>query len=1329
MLPLKHPKMLHLTPETQFGRQLTDYIRDPARGLLIDARDWIDSLGVQRRREDAVFRFDDPSGGPSTYRTSYVTVSGLFRDPALLSECMKRFADAAEAIFNELGQPDYLVSCTATARSLMTYLAAHLEIRGKVIKQHYMGPLSSRNSEKNRLPRSTERQKVLVVTDVVATGSVVSSQINHLEADVIAVLCVIDASPSSGRPWPQPDPRAGKPLHALAKFPLQVVPPPEDPSAAIPLNVSEVFRHFLADRRNGLLLGPEGNDAGYAVTYEPNIAYQAPEGELHRQWLTLWPLFSNPAYFADCLDHLSAIAHKLQEDEETRFSSVATFTATGRHLMEHLQPRLEAPGSPVDFLYLAPYPYQAIARRVPEDFKGKCFLIVADAIATASLVTNIASVIHRLGGEAVAVLGVVDLREERTPDDRIEYFSDKFAQVKCLCQFPIRRWDPQALDPHTRVIPVDPETMLPVADTNNAPGSGPSGDGDVRAPHVGAFDLRTTLRHLDLADLHRMGLFESNGHSFTLGLHSARLFAAVGKEIWAHVQDQFTGSYPHDVLVTTTDREDMIFAEFLHSHALAASGREIPVQLIPRHDSIAFDFPLSLGEDVAKRVSGRHLRLVVNAIETSDKLFRLVSLLARCHPSRLDVLCLTIRTGPHTADFIQRSRKLLTSADNSIDFGIRAVYDLPELSGPNLNRTLASIEHVANQFVISRKSRIFRDLMEQELRYFRATSYTAQRIEMSFRSPLEKPAVLCVRGAEVELKNIDSLAYALYLNTVRPSVDHDGLIARLAEEPDRSRRYLLLVFLLSDVTYLRITKKSDRVKHVIRKALDQNRRARLDVEEDLPRRLSAALKPDERQAELDLAFSKITEFVEQESHLRFCLALFAFLDHRKDDYSEWIRDALRGGMGDLAAWQPYPFNFQAYYSTPRSLWTVSLLLHFAHLERTLGESGDALKKEMVSYCELSLDAIKPLGAAPSPREVYIPLSQLDGNAPNAWTERLRASFDAVLTELGERQFDERHRTLEFLYNRLYHRRVHHNTLITDLREARDVLQGLRRGALGVTRLPSAPEDFGDTPAGTGSSGRRDWRKYVDRALIATASLELIAEAAAELFVFHASEKEAAARYRAAIEDTGFRKDIAEIRETFSAIRRDEEVSAEQIIVVGRVVNRLAIDMQGKSSHLRKAVRSYGVPIYAALLDEWPSAEQHVTKGGKKKIWAEHSDRLRIQRDERSRRNVLVLCNPLLLREVIWNLLTNVVKGLSGASSGVKQQRIAKIGASVEVADDHVTLTITSPLQDRFQEEQKTLMSQKLRIAAFGGSLSVEPDGASGKVRARLKLKRLHYTEE
>lgn len=1205
-------------PGQTFRDRLRFLISDKNNGLLIDARDDIEETGLVVTREKRVFKL---TNGHLTRQ--YITSWGVFRDAAILRDTIVGLADAAEGALDQFGPISHLATATATGLYLTDYVHAELLRRGRAdLQTAHFGDYSPGEDLE-----TLRGHKVLLITDVVATGRRVREIVRKVEEKgasvgaVVAIVATVEKESDEAPPFVLSSQGRRLPLVTLTDYPLPGCPEPEEASDVVELTPGEILKRIIADRKNGMLVGPAVTRRDdKSLAYEPNEVYVGPSGGIQRHFITLWPLFEKPLYFDDCMDHLADLARQTRERDGNFFTTIVTCTATARHLMEHLQPRIETSDSPVEAIYLGPFPFQALAKYGSTAFKDKTVLILADVIASARLVTNIASVVHRLGGAVKGVLAVVALQTGSTYSKKVEFGYDQEAEIESLCQFPITADETDTEG--AQAVSVDPEVILPIERGSHETNGCKDRQVSLPARTDIHFKVSEAILHFDSADAIRFGLFEGGARSFTAGISLKRLFGKFGSEIRCRIE-RVLAAYKDQplVIVTTTDRDDLRFLDLVDQwSAVRFSNAERPV-VIPRLDSIEFDFASHVPKAISNRLASKHVLVLISTVQTAEKLRRIVALLTQSGVCSVTVICLLNRMGSLTEDFTTRVRSMTSGLGTNGEAGHFQFYDLYkvcDLSGQALLSTVDAVEHLARQYSDRTPANAFKSFIDEEMRYFRIRPYHSLENTAACRERLDSPRLVSwsekTEDVSATVTTKDGLFYALYAKSQAEASDPSELVVTLVAESERARIYLLLTLLLSSIAYLRLAKKSEDIKRWIVEAVDEKRKSRLALES---KRCSG-----DSDEEL---FQKIGRITESESYLLFCLALFCYLDHHPDRYLPWIQNAVDGGMSPDDTFESYPLNFQAYFATGRTLWAASLLWHFAHLEKSVKPAE--LKQAREKLISISLAAQRAAGK--------IQVKALAGDLVKTWERRIKYSFDAFLTDLGFHDFGRRRdKLVVFLRNRVSIA-PHHNAIVKDLRAA-------------VEKLNS--QLWGRTVAKPVVLPPNDWKPAVDRGIQAASLLKTIGDGAAELFDFTPELRSSGERFVASAAQEGFRKDVDLFYSRLTTIRSNQTVAWQDINRLTQVQMRFGTDFEKEDSPLRRAIDSYQVSLLECLLGEMANAQSFLEKDYPK-VWTARAKSLSEQAEKEQ---IYVCCDKSLLRETLWNVLTNVRYGLY-KNPGVSQR--------------------------------------------------------------------------
>ena len=985
--------------------------------------------------------------------------------------------------------------------------------------------------------------------------------------------------------------------------------------------------------------------------------------------------------------------------------------------MEHLQPRIETAESRVEATYLGPYPYHALTQLPENAFKNKSVLILTDVVASMTLVKNIASVVHRLGGTVSAVLSVVTtLSDEEQAEAEIEYAPNCKAKVESFSTFHVKKV-PELPVGFTSV-DIDPETILPRDKEDSEVGYSLELEPRAFKP----FDFATTLKHFDESQALRFGIFEANNRYFTGGIRLPKLFRHFGHEIWERMKPALKDQ---DLLVTTTDRDDLRFLDFVQRW-IEPEYPGLKQLLIPRYDSLEFDFPYFLPDSARKALIGKRIVLLIHSAQISEKLRRLVSLLAQSPVASVDVICLLNRMGDHSADFVARIKQMTSGIGKSRlgpghRFSFHWVYMLYDLHSSDLVGTLESIRHLADVYTKSSPSPVFRSLFAEEMRYFRPQSFLNRTVENEPGVALPTPTNLSVDQKNVQIQFFDTLLYAWFARKHPLNERNRQIRQLLISQTDRSPTYMVLLLILSEISFLRSQKQVAELKSEIKTAIASRRMLRLSME------AAHTSNPIEDNEEV---FLKIAEMVLQETALLFSYALICYLDSLPEEAID-LRTTLTSGLSE-DDWKEYPLNFQAYYGDSRTLWCVSLLLFFAHLERALtNDEFRAQRQELINLSHRFQTMIAT---------DQIPLKPLFGENPQTLKRRLAYPFDALLMDLGVHALDSRESVLIFLNNRVGHR-SHHNALVKDVKEALTILSNVRRAAAGSKLLSLQHAVALPQPGVMG----RQWKAAVDKATEAAAILTIVGKAASELFDWYRlASKAEEERFRNPSTKDGFQSDIALLRTVLSNVRQDSRVSASDLSqVIGaneRIERDLAVTQLGDSSTgrvaspLRNAIDYFQPPIRKKIIEEMRSADERL-RNECGAIWSAFADKLESRPDADS--DDLVLADPLLLAEILWNLFTNVRYGLTSIEDGgIILENLSKVDCRITVSEPDeaigggrakLRIEVISPASDATEKPGRldTWFRHEQEIKRYGGELIYE---SGAQVTASLNLIRMRRVD-
>lgn len=1259
-------------------------IEDRSQGVLLDSTEKRELDGSITARPGSFFR--SPSGGLHRY---YVDVGALCRDSRVFPRLV-RFAGNVLNGLEKVGvQFDTLVAANPTASYLSQYLHPHLDRETEIeLLMWDQVPALTRSQ--------LDRKRILIVLDAFAYGRLTRDLIAELQAKravVIGLFAVVHASLQTDPPIPSPV-FNGTPqettLYSLASFPIEHrFDSDVDEDKIEDTNACNIVRRIILDRRNGMLLDARNFTRPEESKSIP--AFELYSGRFQQYFVTIWGIFDKPWYFAECVRQMSALGNDIRQNPDSWFNAIVTCTATAKHLVAHLQRHLESHGETIDVFHLGPYPFHTVRRQGLLSLRGQSVLIVTDVVASTKMVRNIASAVERLGGTVKAILAVAQLFErELETRTAIELQpGGRAVPIRSLTDLALPALS--GLD-NVAAVPVDPTTVLPIE---------PVRDGRFSP----CFNQKETIEHLTSVHALRCGLYESDGRLFSAAVRVGRLLREKGEVIWKRLRAklEFSGSSQpslgdpeQTVLVTTYGREDMHLQAFFQRWA-ALDGVHFDRIFIPRSDSIDSDFPFFLARDVRDRLEGKAAILLLSSLHTSEKLRKLVSLLAQNGVSRITVVCLLNRMGKRTVDFVSRIERLAQGvgrSDGNRNFSFIHVFNINDLHGTTLTRTLQAVEALAFDYCERTPSPIYKSLIERELRYFRAVSISQLDAAPAGVSRSFEEAI----GAREPKMDREAWLYGLVSSFVTTR-DVESLVAAMDIAPDRRALYMLYTCLLSEISYLRLVGGFQRLKKSLVKSILQIRGQRLETEFQMERR---------RGARAETAM-RIRSLVSRETNLLFGLALFSYLDHDSEAYSALATDLLQ----PAADWSKLPLNFEFAVGGDRYLWCMSLLFHFTRADYRLSTSSNdgSLVAELRSLVGEYVSLARSMSL----------VSWSDAEVTESERrKRIVNNLASFVTDLGFPGLRLRHQTIRFLHSRVLEPGEDHNPVIQDIRIASDAITSF----LTESQLDSVP--LPERKAIKMGPNQDRLREQIDSATNAAALLEGIAAAVRQLFGFHPLASPSSQRYMG--EEFGFSQEVERVRELLQHIRTEQEVAWSDSNQLQRLFGRLSEDLTLERSELVQALLWYIVP-FKALFTQVLKAVDEELGAHYGKLWEPSMSRLSEVPD------VHVLGEPPMVRQILRNLLSNVrhVYPKGGLRRG---QAVPAWNCRVEEATDpedateileYLVLTVSTPEAGsrlRSLPDGTTLDADSRSLAAYAGSLAVleNPPRGSNVFELRLLLR-------
>jgi len=1268
--------------------QLRELLEDPQSGILIDARHRLGPNGETRFSERAAFRL--PSG---RLQQKFIMVAGLFRNREIFDTCVVRLAAAAEEIIEANGSaPMALASCTATARYLMKHIHARLSSKRKVpAGYHGMYPLLPARP----IPKYVG-EHVFLIVDVVGTGTLcrdLADDVKKCGGNVAGIFSIFwtGKRQPTGAPAIVLNNGTSVPVITLCHFPLPAI-------AADQVNFEEVedidtatlFRRLIADPKNGMLIDAREHDRlNYETAPAQNPVFELTSGVYQRQFVTSWAIFDKPWYFEACMEYLAKLARDIRSKPEGWFSVIVTCTGTGRHIMDHLQSRVETSEDPVKVYYLGPFPFHVLRNR-NLDLRDQRVLIITDVISEGRMVRNIMSVVERLKGTPVAVISLVGLvrQENYLPAEALpcEDIDQKGGTVRLIPVHYLTSYCiPVVSGRPDRIYRIDPNTVLPV-ESQRKQGFGPM------------FPTSECIRHFENSRSLKMGFYSAGPRILSAALRIPRLLEHAGQEIWDSIS-RYLDAKP--VLVTTFGKEDLAFHAFVEQRA-ARDWKTLDTVFIPRSDSIYSDFPYFVTREIRARLQGKSILLLLASLQTSEKLRKLVALLAQSGVERIQVICLLNRMGTRTVEFVSRIYRMAENQreEGAMGFAFRYVYDVRDLHGDQLSRTLDTIDWLANQYSSSTAEQSYRALTEREIAlYFRTSSLTGREFEELKAIPKKRSDAgeIHFRSESWKYTTLDGKLYAMCCYVARKRDagdvrDYAPIIEAVSRERDRATLYLLFVILLSDVSYLRLAGFYMKLRGRLMKAVldSQNQRIRQEKRwNELPRKSDLAKRELGRQ---------IRKAVQTETSYLFGLALFCYMDEDRQPYRDFISRVLTNSFSSPQSWLQHPMNLQRFYGNERVLWCISMLVHFA-----VPAGATEIRSELLRTARQYSSFIKNL---PSLDPAWEKKKQAQSKLKYVW--------DAFLTDLGGYERQQRDQVLRYLQSVLIEPRGQHILVVSEPKRANLLLQSVVLDHGGKLNY------FPETKLIRFGSRFADISPHLDDAIQASATLERVADAIGRLFAFHAVGTREASRYVAGIRarTPGFQAQVQELRRLLQKIRDERTITKAQMRTLSEIQMAIERDLTLRNSEILQALFWYIVPFHDKLGSAIKEADRYLMEAGFPEVWKQ-----KIQLDANP--TDYVLMDPSTLKDILWNMCTNIRYGLSREEDpadqiqyGIERTKMpAPEGDEIEV----LHFWVESPLRRQMEQIRSTatLSRQQLYCEQYGGKL--EFSKRKDRFRADLQL--------
>ncbi len=1044
----------------------------------------------------------------------------------------------------------------------------------------------------------------------------------------------------------------------------------------------------------------------------------------HDEFVTLWGLFEESKLFAECIDHLAALARQVRD--EKGYTTIVTSTATARHLVEYVHSKIESANDRIAVRYLGPYPFLGAGNREVINFKGEKVLIVADVIDSGTVVMNLAKAVRDLNGVPVAALCLVLVNEDHISrlDEKGEILlaveldadeNETHLRVHSLTDHAIPE-TPVPEHPSTKekqstelweLIKIDPETLLPIVPPPRHTGIKP------------AIDTATMYRQMEEADAITFDYFQTESGLLTTAIRFDNLFRRCPGPIWAAIRPYFGQSddFKPPLVVTTFDWGDLQFKEFVEDQ-LSDDGEQREVVFAGRKNSGEY-FIQDHHRDV---LQDKRVVLLLSSVQSGEKVKDLSTLLAGLEVREIQVVCLVNRMGRQTAEFLRRAHQLLRGLGESSDavpFNFHTVYCLSELSSDDIRCAQDTVFTLLGHYQAETRVPSFRRWVSQVRAYFEPKPLTSFEFTGGKARRLAEPVKVPLPGKQWLTVATEDAKLSALCGHVAADRNYDPILDELESSTQKYTLYKLFSVLLSDISYLRMLCRFGRLKKILQKRVTACRDERIKLEAN-------ARASGRKMTEVEL--NRLEELIELELHFLFGWSLFSFLDQHFN-YPNLIWDVVTSRL-DIQDWESYPENVGRYYGDERVVWTASMLLLLSHPRFLTAKRATPLRDRLLGLVrklvERVQDDLPPPDATPSSGQ---------SDAEQSRLLKIKANLDMLLTELGTHKLRQPVDVIRYLQSLLLKTRRHHSPLDTNMNQAVEAVQRSIRQLL-PRPIKSAALDLTNRRVPITAS---DQLALLDDGIYIAGQLQVIADAVNRLFFFSLGSAEKAERFLATPDRPGFAADVTAFGDSLQSIRRDKLVSItdrDKLTELRRVILR---DLWNDKSLLRETLARYVAPLEPTIVVALEAACKTFREKPYSGVWDKQIDRLTaLPREEWH----YALIEPLLLREVMKNIFTNArhnLKGIRSPKNGYSNLVEITIDEEIVPATDgeeelrkwviKVTTKGNAYANGGSADGVETTFDQHRReVSKYGGHLAIGPYLGKRRTGTEVELRLLSRNE-
>ena len=1102
---------------------------------------------------------------------------------------------------------------------------------------------------------------------------------------------------------------------------------PDKPPAPIDWNAyAGELRDFMRAPSSGMILN--ANDYFEGCKKETGrAAFKLSSCRFQREFVTLWELFDEREPFHRCVKMLAARAWEIYAT--TPFSVILTCTETSKCLMWHIHPSLDLGGDLIRPQYLGHYPYLGMENQATIDVEDRSVLLLTDVVAKGDLVKHLAEFVVDRGGTPVAALAVVLVdnplidAQQSSGESPFLTFGDSGRKVRMhsLTQYPIPALDQGDYD-EDKIVKIDPVTVLPEEKLK------------VSQRFAPAFSIYDMYSHFEESEAIDFGYFESETGRYTTAVRIDRLLGRKGDMIWPKIHAVLKRQHLLDqqelVFASTFDREDMRFKEFVEDrYAQLASAPSSSFVFIPKRDSLESPKSYFLLPQKAEKLDQKHVVLLLARVHTAESLSSLSSLIATRSVESITAICLINRMGADTDGFVSRIEQVLRGlgvvANGHARFHFAPVYTISDLSGEDLTQTRDTIEAIFRTYRERTRVRGFTRWVDRAWEFAREQMVSSPSFSERHPTPLpmEIEFPWAGDGKTVSVRSHEGMLSVLcsYVVTKRdyaPLLDY-------AEHTERTDALLkLLPILLSDLSFLKNKGVFEDLRQRLIAKFRKYRDTRFAIE-----RVSSSSSSD---------VMKIRYIIDREMDVLLVLCALAHLDEL-NSYAELIYEVVSCDK-TAKEWLSCPLNLTYYHGYDRVAWTISMLLLLACPSLVATEFESKLKTELLTLVNELMNAVD--GKKASPCQLPAPDSVLTSIAPED-RQKIKATLDLLLTELGVHERTEKHQLIRYLHSRILTLAQRHSPINSSLTDTFNALEA----EISSSPSPSTGEGRRNRFVRIRNDGPGGLRLKValDEAIYVTGVLQDVADAAARWFFVTPSRRAEIGRYMASPTEEGLARDAKSLGDFLQGIRTTGVFSTKDFEEASDLKNAIFFDLWDKHSPLRKELLRYVVPFSKILDEVLPSANTMLARADLPDVWlpkdGSASYRVRVRGLENGiapEYECNVLIDPQLLKEVLKNVLYNVRYNLRNSRLEEGETLSDLVSAELMIErgpcptpetgeTEYVVFRVRSgrtPPRHRDLEKayrESTFAQHRLGLGEFGGSLELDKLSNSEGAEVVLKL--------